>query len=145
MKTLRKILLERHQDAESQLDAVRLKALAALTESGSADMPLPARRGALLFRLILKAWQELIWPSRRAWAGFAALWLAVLVANLEMKAASPGASVVQSAPPREVVQALAEQQRLLAELLPPITPPPVKAPPRDPRPRSERPRNLKAC
>ncbi len=145
MKTPREVLLERHRDAQCSLDVVRRKALAALPAPGSANRPQPGRREVPLMRAVLKAWRELIWPSRRAWAGMAALWLAVLAANVQMKAAFGPAPGARSAPAREVVRAFAEQRRWLAELLPPINPPPVETTPPSPRPRSERPSTLKSC
>lgn len=81
---------------------------------------------------------ELIWPSRRAWAGMAGLWLGLLAANLEMNATSPRVPAVRYAYNHELVRAFEEQQRLLAELLPPVSqPPPAPARP-NARPRSER-------
>lgn len=96
-------------------------------------------------QLLRQAWRELIWPLRRAWAGMAALWLAVLAVNLEMKAAPRPAPLARSVPIRDVAQALAEQRRLLAELLPPVNPPPAQAPRPNSRPRSQGPALLKAC
>jgi len=89
MKTPREILLERHRHAEPRLDAVRRKALATLAASGRANQAHLASaqgsggavKGAAA--MLKKAWLELIWPSRRAWAGMAALWLVVLAANVE--------------------------------------------------------------
>ena len=145
MKRPREVLLERHRDARRSLDAVRRNALAALPAPGGANRPQPGRREGPLMRAVFKAWRELIWPSRRAWAGMAALWLAVLAANVEMRAASGPAPGVRSAPAREVARALAEQRRLLAELLSPVSPPPVEAARPGPRPRSERSSTLKVC
>ena len=121
MKTPRKILLGQHREAEAKLDALRRRVIGSLQESSRefkvgvdrrtdpSPRPSPLRRGegeataaglkvgsglrpALLIRAALrKAWVELIWPSRRAWAGIAAVWLVVLAANLDMKATSPRA------------------------------------------------------
>ena len=138
MKTPREILLERHRQAEPKLDAVRRKALAALP--GAEDAARAHPEG-----MLKKVWLELIWPSRRAWAGMAALWLAVLAANLEMKATSPPVPAVRSAAGRELVHAFEEQRRLLAELLPPPSPPPAVPTRPNARPRSERPTGFKGC
>ena len=146
MKTPREILFERHRQAEPKLDAVRRKVLAALPASGSADALQPRRSEGLLIQAVLRrAWLELIWPSRRAWAGMAALWLGLLAANLEMKAAFGPAPAVRPAPAREMMLAVEEQRRLLAELLQPAGPPTVQVPRPNPRPRSERPALSKAC
>jgi hypothetical protein len=126
MKTPREILFARHRQAEPKLDAVRRKALVALQPAGSTELPVRA-----WFRA---AWRELVWPSRRAWAGMAALWLALLGANLGMKAAAPVAPTARSVPVREIARAFEEQRRLLAELLPPNEPPPVQPEVRNPKP-----------
>ena len=146
MKTPREILFERHRQAEPRLDAVRRHALAVLGASENLPALQPSRRPELwIGAVVRKVWLELIWPSRRAWAGMAALWLAVLAANLEMKAAFPAAPAVPSAPARELVRAFEEQRRLLAELLPPVKPSPAAPARSSPRPRSERPAILKVC
>ncbi len=163
MKTPREILFERHRQAEPRLDAVRQKALAVLRSSESVDALQPghgagpfkrrtqnAERGIMratrqVGAVLRKAWLELVWPSRRAWAGIAALWLVVLAANLEMKATFPAAPAVRAAPTRELVQAMEEQRRLLAELLQPPSAPPAEPPRPSPRPRSERVGTNSAC
>jgi hypothetical protein len=146
MKTPRGILLERHRQAEAKLDAVRRNALATLPAAEAAGALRAARSGALLLRAALsKAWLELICPCRRAWAGMAALWLALAAANLGMKAAFPTGPALASAPARELGQALEEQRRLLAELLPPVQPPAIQPARPSRRSRSERPAMLKAC
>ena len=137
MKTPREILFERHRQAGPRLDAVRQKALGVLPPSRSEGLSVQA--------MLRKAWRELIWPSRRAWAGMAALWLAVLTANLEIKATSPAAPALRSAHSRELVQAFAEQRRLLAELVRPVNPPPAAPARPNARPRSERSTLSKAC
>lgn len=88
------------------------------------------------------AWQwlrEWLWPAPQAWAGLAAVWLAILA--LQFVPAQSLESFVAyeaSAAPLtpEVKLALAEQQRLRIELLglAPNPPSPAEAP----RPRSER-------
>ena len=139
MKTPREILFERHRRAEARLDEVRRRVLAGLPATGNVEAREPGRTGAhLLASALRNIWLELIWPSRRAWAGLAALCLAVLAANLEMKAAFPVARAAGRAPADEVVQAFVEQRRVLAELLPPMKSPRLQAaPPKDDR-RSER-------
>src|SRR6267154_2644779 len=131
MKTPREILFERHRQARPGLDAVRQKALAGVLAAQDAGRAHPEA-------ILKKVWLELIWPSRRAWAGMAALWLAVLAANLEMKASSTTVPTVRSAHTRELAQAFKEQQRLLAELLLPVSPPPAAPARSNPGPRSER-------
>ena len=139
MKTPREILLERHRQAEGRLDEVRRQVLTGLPAARNVEAGEPGRSAEhRLPAALRKIWLELIWPSRRAWAGLAALWLIVLAVNLEMKAAFPVARAAGQVPASEVVQAFAEQRRVLAELLPPVKSPRVRAmPPKDDR-RSER-------
>ncbi len=63
-------------------------------------------------------WGELIWPSRYAWSGMAALWVAMLALNLSWSVhggdAGTGAGSSQ-----EMMQAWAEQNFVLAELAQP--------------------------
>jgi hypothetical protein len=130
MKTPREILFDRHRQAESRLDAVREKALAAVAVEGTTQRLQPNPSIGSLFQAVLrKAWSELIWPSRRAWAGMAAVWLAVVAANLEWKTTLPAVPAIRSVRAHEVAQAFEEQRRLLAELLPTAEPlPPDQAP-----------------
>ncbi|MDB6023974.1 MAG: hypothetical protein JWM68_197 [Verrucomicrobiales bacterium] len=143
MKTPRDILFERHRHATPKLDDIRQKAIAALPTLQNADARHPVQNEKrIIWTMLRNVWEELIWPSRRAWSGMAALWLLVLAANLQMKATSRTNS---SAPAREVAQAVEEQRRMLAELVQPLAPTPMQAPRPNTRPRSERPAILKSC
>jgi hypothetical protein len=146
MKTPREILFERHRRAEPRLDAVRQHALAELTAAGSVEELRQGRNERLLSRrldnseygILKKAWLELFWPYRRAWAGMAMVWLALVAANLGMKATATSSPAARSAHRGDLVQAVEEQRRLLAELLPATKPQPAEPPRPSPRPRSER-------
>ena len=145
MKTPREILLERHRESEPRLDEVRRKALAVVAASSSEPSE-PGRDPAGLIRVALKkAWMELIWPSRRVWAGMGALWLVVGAANLEIKNPMPGMPAARRAPVRELAQGLEEQRRLLSELLQAPKTRLAEPQPATPRPRSERPLTLRPC
>jgi hypothetical protein len=149
MKTPREFLFERHRKIESRLDAIRRKALATLPAAKTVDASEPVQtRGPWLQTALKKLWLELIWPSRRAWAGMAVLWLAVLAANLHMKVTSPALPAARVGSVHEVAQAIQEERRLLAELLQPVNSPvalPAQPARPNPRPRSERLTPLKAC
>jgi hypothetical protein len=154
MKTPREILLARHRGVEPKLDELRQKVLANLSSPRCADAPVrveekeaTARMRAFVaqsqgsepwvVRTARNLWRELICPCRRAWAGLVVVWLLLLAANVEMKAGAVAGR--SSVPTREIALALAEEQRVLAELLQPNPPPPAAEPPRaNPRPRSER-------
>jgi anti-sigma factor RsiW len=82
-------------------------------------------------------WRELIWPSRYAWGGMAALWAAMLVVNVQLS--GPGSNAVSASvsSPQEMMQAWREQNRVLAELAQPVlvfsVPPSDVLPPRSQR------------
>src|SRR6266540_6689104 len=81
-------------------------------------------------------WRELLWPCPQAWAGLAAVWVAILL--LTAAAGRPAAVANHQAalPSLELRLALQEQKRLLVELVGPVIaagPPPKFVP----RPRSE--------
>jgi len=83
--------------------------------------------------------REVIWPCRRAWAGMAALWLVMWTINARMSGVPNGALNAQSATATTaMIQTLAEQRQVLAELFPPVESQPAE-PPRqnNTRPRSE--------
>lgn len=87
------------------------------------------------------AWLEmlyfLLWPSPRAWAGVAALWLIALAGNLTI---SHSFSSPSSATPSMVVgnpvESLRQRQRVMAEWMDPFEPPSAQ-PSREPRPRGQ--------
>jgi hypothetical protein len=144
MKTPREILFEHHRHATPRLDALRREVLAAHTVPANANA-LPPTRLVLIQQVFSKVWLELIWPSRRAWAGLVALWLGILAANLQLKATLPSAPTARAAPAADVVQAFAEQRRVLAELLPPLKPPTTQTPRSAADRRSQRPVAFKCC
>jgi hypothetical protein len=139
MKTPREILTERHRHMGPELDGIRQKVITAMPSLGSVDAG--HRRWSedrSIGAALTKVWQQLIWPSRRAWAGMAVIWLAVLGANIAMNGASRGTPSRAATSSRDIAQALHEQQRLLAELLP-TEAPPIRAARPKPGPRSQRP------
>ena len=140
MKTPHEILLERHRAAQPKLDRLRQEVL---SQALAREAPAALGRGQVVARVALTAWQELIWPSRRTWAGLAAAWLALAAINIQRRVAvkaSPGGS---SVPASDFAQAFEEQRRVLAELLQPAIALPAEPPRPGPRPRSERPMGTK--
>ena len=143
MKTPRDILLARHQAAAPKLDAVRADVLAIEFNVGQASRLSPIKNarksetGATPVLLLL--WRELIFPSRRIWAGLAAVWIGIFAVNFSQRDPSPVMAVKSSSP--QMMLTFRQQERLLAELTGPGEPS-VAEPPKNkttaPRPRSER-------
>jgi hypothetical protein len=106
MKTPRDILLERHDHQNSQLDALRATAVASAK----------ARHRPDVARFLHAAWAELFWSCQRAWIGLGAVWLAIIVLNLESRDSNRPA-VRQAPPAAEVIATFREQRRLMAELI----------------------------
>ena len=81
-------------------------------------------------------WRELLWPCPQAWAGLAAMWGVILLLNLASRDPVQVATTSNTVPAQELLIALGEHRRLLAELIgtPPVIEP-VK--PFGPRPRSD--------
>ena len=82
-------------------------------------------------------WRQLLWPHPAAWAGLAALWVAIFALNL---AGAPEAASYQAAskPSLDKLMAYQERQRLWAELALDLSPQPRKQPRAADRPRSNR-------
>jgi hypothetical protein len=80
----------------------------------------------------------LLWPCPQAWAGLAALWVALVVFNHLAMSEHPRVAAKAAPPSPEVRMALAEQRRMLAQLIGPGGPSDVEPPkPFVPRPRGE--------
>ena len=90
-----------------------------------------------IFNLQLASWwRDWLWPNPQAWAGLAAVWMVVLLLNWGGRDPVHVATASKTAPAPELLLALKEHRRLLAEL---IGTPPLAEPqkPFEPRPRSE--------
>ena len=121
MKTPRHILFDRHRAAIPLLDSIRAEFVSRLSP------PDAAPRGSILFAAARKLWEELVWPCRRAWTGFAVVWIVLLGVHL----ATPRSVVVKAAP--LTASAFEQRRQLIAELLPPprkeLRKPPAIPPP----------------
>jgi hypothetical protein len=133
MKTPREILLERQLAVAPKLDAIRNQVV---WEGRRAAVP--KFRVADTATLPGMIWRELILPSRRIWAGLAAIWILIAAANVSMRNGSPIAAAMSSPAP-EAISSFRQQERILAELIGQndlrVAEPPK---PHSPRPSSER-------
>ena len=133
MKTLRETLFRRHDAADAKLDSLRREVVAQLRVS-----PAPHRE-PLALHLAMAVWRELILPARRIWAGLAATWILLLIANTQISDAPRATAATQNNPPVELWRKFQEEKQLLAELAG-LPEPKMIAPalPFTPPPRSER-------
>jgi hypothetical protein len=115
MKTPRELLFEQHRTAESKLDAVRQKALNIV-----ADDKQPCRQKTKVFNpaaIPLWIWRELIPAYPRIWAGLAAAWVVIFALAFASRDTSPTIAKASPPPSPEMLVALQNQKRLLAEML----------------------------
>ena len=136
MKTPREILLDRHRNAESKLDAIRRDVLAEFVPAEPAiESPRPTPPFSFSM-LRTKVWRELVLPCRHVWVGLAAAWMLILglhlAAGMGQTSSVTGNQVSRPGP--EIVAAVRERRELMAQLLDPFTPLPV-ARPKPPGPR----------
>ncbi len=135
MKTPREILLNRHRDAGPKLDSVREKALAAIGPAAEKTASAgPAAPWPLCIAWVL--WRELIFPSRRLWAGLAAAWVVLLLLNLPGGDKPPRMLAETLPPDREIQALLREQREMFVQLVGFVGPSPV-VPNKTTVPRSE--------
>jgi hypothetical protein len=115
MKTPKEILLETHRAIEPRLDQLREDVLA--SELGGAAEAISTKRlnwRNIFTTIPLKLWNELIWPSRRAWAGLAAVWVALAVVHFSQRDSTGS---LKTAPDPQMMAEWEEQQKLLAQLV----------------------------
>jgi hypothetical protein len=135
MKTLRELLLEKHQKAEPRLNAIREQVVAGLAPDGSAEAPVrPERRardwqpGAShapqvhappsLLSTINYQLSTLLRSLRWHLAGLSAAWLVVAALSIDSPPAPSHGMARSDAPsPRQLLAALRENQRQLRELI----------------------------
>ena len=92
-----------------------------------------ARQAAAQPSRTAAGWSIWLWPCPQAWAGLAAVWLAILTLNLAA-GWKPFRELAREPSGRMELNwlALLEQQRRLTQLLDPSAPPPIAAPPKPP-------------
>ena len=142
MKTLREVLLEKHQAAEPKLDAIRERVTAGVAASAT-NAPARAkgrerswRPDASTFQI---SWRRVLWSLRWHLAGLSAVWLVALLLNLDPTPDLMQGMTHRNAPsPRQLLAALRENQKQLRELIAaPASEPAPETPKPTPSPRSE--------
>jgi len=138
MKTLRDILLARHQAAMSKLDAIRREAVAGLNHQDIKAQSGTANFASWCLGGLNKIWEELILPCRRIWTGLAAVWILIWAVNFSQRDGSQMV-IAKSTPTVEMMTTFRDQQKLLNELLADRSPPMDAERPRifSPKPRTE--------
>jgi hypothetical protein len=87
--------------------------------------------------VLRECWRQLVWPSRRIWAGLAAVWVLLLAANVSMRDSSQF-TVAKTSPTPEIILSFQQQEKILAELIGPNETRAALPPkPFTPQPRSE--------
>lgn len=137
MKTTREILLERHRAATLKLDVIRRDVVSGVNNKETKEQNLNIFV-ALLLRCSENIWRELIYPSRAIWAGLAAIWIVIALANVSFRD-HPQMSMAKTSPTPEMILAFRQEKNLLNELIgqsdtQPAEPPKIFAP----RPSSRR-------
>ena len=135
MKTVRQILLERHEPTEPALDSLRRNVIR--------EFSTPATPW---WRV---AWREMVVAARPAWVGLGAMGILAIALNLssmETRSAASGTTRWSQADPKTAREAREERSRLWAELRDATAPSPVpQTPPRNskaPPHRSQMPVNI---
>src|SRR5689334_359072 len=117
MKTPREILMERHRAINPKLDSIRHEIINSKFSREN---------------FLTTIWRELIFPSRRIWAGLAIAWILIAMVNISFRE-QPQASVAKISPTPEMILAFRQEKKLLNELIgqnesQPVEPPRVFAP-----------------
>lgn len=138
MKSPREVLLRQHLSATPKLDKIRTGALSTVLPDAARATRDTQREDLLPVRAVRVVWRELIWPCRRVWAGMVVLWLAMWGIHWGLPDTRTVVASTRPAAAPAMFEALEEQRRSLAELIPPPGSPPVEPPRRSPKPRSDR-------
>jgi hypothetical protein len=115
MKTPRELLFEQHRAAKPKLDAIRQAALKTVVDGERAIAPKPKVFNPAAIPLWI--WRELIAAYPRIWAGLAAAWVVIFAFAFMSRDVSPTIAKNSPPPSQEMVVALQNQKRLLAEML----------------------------
>ncbi len=133
MKTFRDFLLNEYRDAEAPLDKLRERVLAAeFAAAKNTAGPKPWWPWRWASAIPLKLWNELVWPARQLWAGFAVVWMLIgFVDFLEREPRGVSQPVMAAASPQAYLTWQREQEMFLVELQNAAAPP-ANAPPPPP-------------
>ena len=86
-------------------------------EFQAAIEPFPSRQAAIIFSVF--DWcRDMIWPCRRIWAGFVAVWLGIFAINLSTRDTAQSMAMKSSPPPAEMVKAFLQSEKARIEFDP---------------------------
>lgn len=111
MKTPRDVLLQHHRSATSRLDAIRQKVINTKIKTPDREPQRQASAGFL---------REFLLPLRWHLAGMSTMWVIAAILSMDSGASTPQ-SAQNSARPVEVLAALVENRRQLAEMIDPLS------------------------
>jgi hypothetical protein len=125
---------EVHQRTQQHFES-----LAAEMKRREAGLATSEHEGRGLFFILARTmWRELIWPSRRIWAGLAVAWLVILGLNVASSEPTPRVASRAEARSGKELRALIEQRRMLAQMTDPLPEPANTRKSNPPGPRSDR-------
>lgn len=138
MKTPRELLLARHQAATPKLNSIRNEIVMELNNEETKKQSFLPGLVSLFLCCSKNFWCELIFPSRRIWAGLAIVWAFIFAVNVSQRDHSQ-MTLAKSSPSPEMILSFRQQEKLLAELIG-QTESQVAEPPKTflPRPSSQR-------
>ena len=86
MKTPRDVLFERHRSALPKLDVIRQSTVAAVCDRQLGMDDAGERRSqTAAYNDLACVLAELIWPSRRIWAGLASVWVLIFIFDFSQR------------------------------------------------------------
>ena len=134
MKTPRELLLKRHQQTQSKLDAIREEVVGDLVDDSRREATRPTDVSGVRGFVA-----EFLRPLRWHLAGMSALWLIVAVLNSEPAGVQPSMVASEKTPtPPQLLAAVRENRRQVLELIDGVVAQSAAVPqPFVPRPRSE--------
>jgi hypothetical protein len=137
-QTPREILLGRHREDESKLDAIRVDVVSTIARAdGEAIDREAGATGRSIGGVARLLWDQLFRPCRQVWGGLAGVWLAILILNAASYEESDMSRADAEISIEESMDGMRARRQLLAELSGGAEPLEKKEKPAAIRPRGE--------